>query len=281
MIKYKLMAVIATGQYENIQPSIELEAETFDIAHKEASQYIDQVRAEYGKTKNTVAGSRQLLKAFVGGEIYFDATTHTYTNEKGEVYLSGSVYAQQFAKPFDAQVIVAKMADKSGVPASEILKMWEMKRDVSNGYGTALHLAMQLYGEYMKHSGVFNKEYHIHELSVFKDATQSFYASRKDEVAEYEALVVDHRRKYAGQIDRLVKVPNTTGAKAHENVYWVEDFKSNHDLPKDKLENYWHQLSFYGSILEAGGIGVAGLRIHHWNGKEWTTYEHEMVTIKE
>ena len=271
----RILAHVPSQQYG----FFEIEGDDSELPQIEKlyNQYAEKPIAFGGS--ETTSTDRKLLTAFVGGSIYFDKATHTYTNENGDVYLSGSTYAKQFEKPFDAQNIVIKMAAKSGVPADEILKMWEMKRDVSNGYGTALHLAMQLYGEFSKHSGVFNKEYHIHELSVFKDATESFYASRMQEQAEYEALVIDHKREYAGQIDRLVYVPDTTGEKTRR--VWVEDFKSNHDLPKDKLENYWHQLSFYGSILEAGGFIVEGLRIHHWNGKEWTTYEHEMGRIRE
>lgn len=216
------------------------------------------------------------VDAFCGGSIWYSASRHEYRNDKGEIYLSGSQYASSFDKPFDAQAIAGKMADKSGVPVQDILKMWEMKRDISNGYGTALHLAMQLYGEYHKHSEAFEKNYHIHDLAVFKDAVESFYASRKEEYAVYEALVVDHARKYAGQIDRLL---------IKDNQYWVEDFKTNAELDPKKLATYWKQLSFYASIINADKdiVGdkhlVAGLRIHHWSGKEWTTIAHEVEEV--
>jgi hypothetical protein len=216
------------------------------------------------------------VEAFIGGKIWYSASKHEYRNDKGEIYLSGSQYASSFDKPFDAQSIAGKMATKSGVPTEDILKMWEMKRDISNGYGTALHLAMQLYGEYHKHSEAFEKNYHIHDLAVFKDAVESFYASRKDEDAVYEAFVVDHKRKYVGQIDRLVydELGHPQGG------YWVEDFKTNAELDPKKLTTYWHQLNFYASILMAGGHNVAGLRIHHWDGKKWTTIAHEVQEVK-
>lgn len=212
------------------------------------------------------------LEAFVGGKIWYSDSKHEYRNDKGEIYLSGSQYASSFDKPFDAQSIAGKMATKSGVPVQDILKMWEMKRDISNGYGTALHLAMQLYGEYHKHSEAFEKNYHIHDLAIFKDAVESFYASRKDEEAVYEALVVDHARKYAGQIDRLVY-------NRESESYWVQDFKTNAELDPKKLATYWKQLSFYASILKAGGKDVVGLEIHHWNGRAWTTIASEVQEV--
>jgi len=211
------------------------------------------------------------LEAYVGGKIWYSDSRHEYRNDKGEVYLSGSQYASQFDRPFDARSIAGKMSDKSGVPAQDILKMWEMKRDISNGYGTALHLAMQLYGEYHKHKEAFDKNYHIHDLSVFKDATESFYRDRHDEEAVYEALVVDHARKYAGRIDRLAK--SKTG-------WFVEDFKTNAELDPKKLAVYWKQLSFYASILKAGGAPVVGLTIHHWDGVKWTSINSEVQEVK-
>jgi hypothetical protein len=215
-------------------------------------------------------GSRKLLKAWVGGEVYYDDLAHKYTNEAGEVYLSGSQYAAQFESPFDTQVIAGKMSTKFNVPAEDIVKMWDMKRDISNGLGTAIHAALELYGKYEKYVDVFDKEYHLHDHPTIKQAVLSFYKDRKEE-AIYEALVVDHSRKYAGRIDRVVK---------EKDLYFIEDFKTNAELKSDKLKNYWKQLSFYASIVEASGNKIGGLRIHHWNGGEWTTHEHKAEEVK-
>lgn len=281
-MKIELGATIPTTQYGNLQPRFEIEVEdkdalkTFKELEKRMIQIWDRYADKPLRTSPEALGSTTddfvEVEAFVGGKIWYSASKHEYRNDKGEVYLSGSQYASSFDKPFDAQSIAGKMATKSGVPVQDILKMWEMKRDISNGYGTALHLAMQLYGEYAKHSEAFEKNYHIHDLAVFKDAVESFYASRGHEMAHYEALVVDHKRKYAGQIDRLA---NT----AEVSEYWVEDFKTNAELDPKKLATYWKQLSFYASILRASGLDVAGLRIHHWDGKKWTTIEHEVEEV--
>ena len=282
-MKIELGATIPTVQYGNLQPKLELETtkENYDRDMRALEGKMKELWDRYSEKPLTTHGEALGLttddfvevEAFVGGKILYNAATHTYKNDKGEIYLSGSQYAKQFDKPFDAQSIASKMATKSGVPAQDILKMWDMKRDISNGYGTALHLAMQLYGEYAKHSEAFEKNYHIHDLAVFKDAVESFYATRGHELsAYYEAFVVDHARKYVGQIDRLV-------FDSSLDAYWVEDFKTNAELDPKKLTVYWKQLSFYASILKAGGTRVAGLRIHHWDGKKWTTIEHEVEEV--
>jgi len=280
IMKVRLSSVIPTVQYGNIQPDFEVEAKTIEeglaIIEPKMKALWDRYSEKPLRTSpEALQGTTDdfvEVEAFVGGKIWYSASKHEYRNDKGEVYLSGSQYASSFDKPFDAEAIASKMSTKSGVPVQDILKMWEMKRDISNGYGTALHLAMQLYGEYHKHSEAFEKNYHIHDLAVFKDAVESFYASRRHEMAHYEALVVDHKRKYAGQIDRLA---NT----AEVSEYWVEDFKTNAELDPKKLATYWKQLSFYASILKAGGVRVAGLRIHHWNGSSWKTIASEVQEV--
>jgi hypothetical protein len=257
----KIKAHVPTQQYGFIEITGE----------PEDREQIELLYNQYAETPiNFKNGNRKLLKAWVGGEVYYDDVAHMYTNEQGDKYLSGSVYAQLGEPEFDMTGITEKMAKKFKVPAEDIVKMWNMKRDISNGLGTAIHAALELYGKFEKYADVFDKEYHLHDHPVIKQAVLSFYKGRKED-ALYEALVVDHARKYAGQIDRVVK---------EKDVYYIEDFKTNGELKKEKLDTYWKQLSFYASIVEAAGNKVKGLRIHHWNGGEWKTYEHEVLEVK-
>lgn len=232
---------------------------------------IERLYNEYAEQPLDFSGNRKLLKAWVGGEVYYDDVAHMYTNEKGDIYLSGSQYAKLGEPEFDTAGISDKLSKKFKVPAKDITHMWEMKRDISNGFGTAVHAALELYGKYQKYATVFDKEYHLHDHPVIKKLVEDFYSGREDEQALYEALVVDHARKYAGQIDRVVKEKDT---------YYIEDFKTNGELKADKLNNYWKQLSFYASIVEAAGLKVGGLRIHHWNGGQWKTYTSETLEVK-
>lgn len=257
----KIKAHVPTQQYG----FIEITGEPEDKAE------IERLYNEYAETPiQFKSGNRRLLKAWVGGSVYYDDIKHEYTNEAGEPYLSGSKYAQLGEPEFDTVAITEKMSKKYNVPAQDIAKMWEMKRDISNGFGTAIHAALELYGKYEKYTGIFDKEHHLHDHPVIKQAVLAFYKDRKED-ALYEALVVDHKRKYAGQIDRVVK---------EDGLYYIEDFKTNGELKPDKLKNYWKQLSFYASIVEASGLRVGGLRIHHWNGGEWKTYTSEVLEVR-
>lgn len=248
-MKVKLGAVIPTVQYGNIQP--EFESDNADDLPKLEAQ-IQALWAKYAERPlNVVGGAGKRLKAFVGGEIDYDDASHTYTWE-GHTYLSGSQYAQQFAKPFDSQNISEAMAKRDGGDAQELRDMWKLKSETSMGFGTAIHSALELYGRYQN----------LHDHPIIKKAVEGFYKDRKNEQAEYEALIVDHDKKHAGQVDRLL----ITG----KNSCRVQDFKTNADIKKS-LDIYWKQLEFYAEIVKAGGWKVEGLDIFWWNG-EWETF---------
>lgn len=242
---------------------LEIEGDKDDLPEME--HYYNQYAETPVAFKN---GTRKLLKAWVGGEVYYDELAHEYTNELGEVYLSGSKYAELDETPFDSVAMSSKVAESTGMPQTDVARMWKMKADISNGFGTAIHEALELYGTYRKHADT-GKEYHNHDNPTIQHIVESFFADR-DEDDAYELLVVDHDRKYAGRIDRVVK---------ENGGYWVDDFKTNAKMDKKKLAKYQKQLSFYASIMEAGGKRCLGLRIHHWDGKKWVTTEMEKLKV--
>ncbi len=216
---------------------------------------------------NTELQNRVKLTDFFGNTIFYDEASHTYTNEEGEVYLSGSQYAESFRKPFDKQTISSAMAKKAGVSAEEILKMWELKAEVSRDYGNAIHKALQLYEQFGGLSEALNKTTHLHDHPLLKIAVESFYVSHKGEKALSELLITAPKLKKAGRADRV----QITGDKRCR----IQDFKTNAEIAKD-LEFYWKQLEFYQSIFEANGWTVDGLDIYHYNG-EWKVYTQGIV----
>lgn len=234
---------IATGQYE----FLELEGDQTDIPEMIKAQQT------YGEKPMSVSsGVTVRLTDFFGNEIDYDVQNHVYS-WKGEVYLSGSQYAKQFEKPFDKDKISAAMAKRDGIDPQTLLDQWELNGEVSRGFGTALHGALELFGKYGK----------LHDYPFIKDAVQRFYEAHTEK-AEYEVLIIDHAKKHAGRIDRLVILGDKLGR--------VEDYKTNSELKEDKLNVYWKQLEFYGGILVANGWKVAPPVIHHFNGS-WKEYK--------
>lgn len=274
-MKYKLSATIPVVQYGNLMPEVEVEADTLEEAHHIAMGHIQKVwqaYAEPGKGLTAqVSSNRRKLTGFVGGEIYFDEEAHSYTNEAGERYISGSEYAKRFDRPFDANAIAGRMADKSGVQGNDIVQMWELRAKASRSLGTALHAALELYGRYNGLATALEKATNLHDHPVLKKAVESFYATHSADGVVFEALVIDHENKRTGFIDRLL----ITGDKKCR----IQDYKTNVDIKKS-INSYWHQLSFYAAIMQHHGWEVEGLDIFWWNG-EWQDFSSEVKEIKE
>lgn len=254
-MKIKLGAVIPTVQYGNLQPEFEVEADDPVVAVASLEELIQNLWDKYGeKPLVTKSGDRKLMKAFVGGEVYYDSLSHTYTNEAGEVYLSGSQYAKGKQKPFDIALMSAKVADKYKVDPKQIANIWERGGKVSREFGSTIHEALEVYGKYKSLSASVEKEYHLPNHPLLKNVVQGFYEGRGEEKAEHEVLVVDHKAKRAGCIDRLL----ITGPKK----CIIQDFKITH---KEDIEYWTDQLTFYQGILEAGGWTVEKKEIYQYS----------------
>lgn len=222
------------------------------------------VEIEYEKLPVVNKGNRKLLKAFVGGSIYYDDDAHQYTNEAGEVYLSGSVYAKSFQKPFDAPMMANIMAKKvEGCKPEDIVAMWELKSKASRDFGNAIHACLQLHIQYRELAESLNKTTHSHDHPALKRAVDSFIDAHKGEKLLSEVLVVDHEAKHAGQID-LIRIIDSSN-----KICRVQDFKTNVKTDKE----YWaNQLKFYARILEKAGWTVQGKDIYQYTDR-WKEYK--------
>jgi hypothetical protein len=279
LTKYTLAATIPTTQYGNLQPSIEVEAETLEEAQAFVLPHIEGLWAKFGSNplktneQKRVSGDRKLVKDIFGNEIFYDDNIHEYTNSLGEVYMSGSAYADLVEGPFNAELISGKMAKKAGLTEEDaqlIRDMWNLKANASMTLGTSIHAALELFGKYRKIAESVGKETHLHDNPILNAAVTSFYDEHPEtEGIKYECLVVDHKLKRAGRIDRL---------EYTEDGVYITDFKTNFDVKKS-LKRYWLQLSFYAAILEANGLKVLGLKIYHYNGKTWKTISGEVLDI--
>jgi hypothetical protein len=203
--------------------------------------------------------------------------------------MGGSTFAGKYKEPFPAKAIAQKMADKAGdVSADEILAMWKLNAEASTSFGTGVHAALQLYGEYVELSKRVKAG--SDEAALTKNPTlqpmvlKFFTDARKAEIAYYEEFTANEKELACGLIDRLVVEPDGL---------IIEDYKSNHSVdkpekilppfadivPNTALGGYWLQLAYYARILTKHGRNVKGLRIHHWTGEEWTTYESPVIDL--
>lgn len=287
MVKYSLTAVVPVAQYANLQPTVEVEAESIEEAEAQVLPYIEgffnkySEKAKIGNEKRAISKGRILLKDIFGNEIFYDEATHEYTNSLGEVYMSGSRYAAE--EPFDGEYWAAEFVNKYGLKEEDkqkILSMWKTNGDASSNFGTALHAAVELYGTYHDVADIIDidlntkkrkkldakteKNSALSKLPYLQQVVKDFFTpERTAEVAQYEVLVVDHKNKRAGRIDRLVTL--------EDGSYEVCDLKTNNKIQKKEKDIYTKQLSFYCDIILANDrkLGPKPIMLHHWTGDTW------------
>ena len=261
---FRLKAVIPTHQYSNLQPEWEVEADTFEEAQAIAEAQMLPFWNKYVESDKKLNDSdRKLVDCFVGGQVYYSEISHTYSNEAGDIYLSGSQYAQQFKKPFNKQAIAEATAKKFDVDPSEIIDFWDHRSKTSTDFGTAIHTAIEFYGKYEALAEVLGKN-SVHDHPVIKNAVEGFLELAGRGEAVYEAMVVNHERKHAGQIDRLVILGDKHGK--------IQDIKTGAVMKPDDLKSYHKQLEFYDEIMKSAGWKMEPHEIYHYNG-DWKLYE--------
>lgn len=269
-------ATIPSAQYANVVPSITVEVDDdVEEAKALAMSHIVGLSQRYAEEGKALKGGKAIstakrIECFVGGSVLYDDAVHIYTNEAGDVYLSGSQYASQGEPKFNLDGIAGAMGKKFGADTDAIKEMWKLKGDVSAGFGTAIHAAIQLYEQYSELANAIEKTTNLHDHPVLKQAVEKFVSMHKGEKVVNEAMVVSHNRKWAGQIDRLV----ITGDKSCV----IGDIKTNTDLNDKKLATYWKQLKFYATIMQDAGWTVDHLEIYHFNG-DWKTIKEPMVAL--
>ena len=285
MVELKsLGAVIAVSNYSNIQPIIETDS------LEDGLKYLSDLAKSVGNNdyadsvaKAPSAGEVKLkaLKAMDGTEVYFNPKGHTYTDPDGKVkYLSGSTFASLVVTSFDAQSIAQKVA-KDGLTADQVLKLWDMKNQVACDYGDAIHKAMETYQKFHVYGGVLGGEEKILPNSPYlAELVKSFFTEeRKKEQALPEVFVANKELGLCGVIDRLVFLDKDS------RTVEIQDFKSNDlekkttfikeireaypDVPKNRLGEYYFQLSFYATILKKMGYNVKTCRIFNLNDTQW------------
>lgn len=84
--------------------------------------------------------------------ITFTEEDHSYVDEYGVEYTSGTTLVHRGFEAFDAQRAAEAKSAKTGVPASEYLREWDAKREEASRNGTRMHenCENQILGRYDK-----------------------------------------------------------------------------------------------------------------------------------
>lgn len=263
MVKIKIGATLPTGPYQNIQPEIEADAETYAEAIAEVMEQIERLNRMYGITPlERKSDGFVIHDTFTGEQVKYNEETHSYTTLDNLPLLSGSAYAKQFEKPFPKEMILPKMEAKYGVPAETIDQIWTANGDNSMAFGTVIHSAMENWYKF-KDSSCAEKEYNLPKHPILRQIVESF--PLKDANVLPEVLLSHVASGFVGRADGIVMIDEKAKRCA------LIDYKSNADITND-LEKYFKQLEFYAEILIRHGWKVEALGI--WNyTTEWTCHK--------
>lgn len=285
----ELAELLTDGKYASIKVASITGGELDEKSGKRKSFGVNVYIEHERKTKSERSRDAVLVKDFFGNEIFYDPILHEYTNALGEVYLSGSAFASDddFDGEYWANDAVQRY-DLDPTQKDRILAMWNTNGEASRSFGTAVHAAIELYGQYHDIADVIDmdkktgkrkkldakteKNSALSKLPYLNEITRNFFTEeRLKEKAFYEVLIVDHKNKRAGRIDRLVIT--------EDGKFKIRDMKTNYKLAPKELRGYTKQLSFYGDLVIAnsGIMGDDPIVIHHLIDRVWKDISLEKI----
>lgn len=193
------------------------------------------------------------------GCLYLDRETHEYEDEDGNKFISGSTWAGQFEKPFNAELIAPKVAEKKLTTVEKVLEGWEMKSEVSLSYGTTLHKAIECA---IKYNELPNNP---HLAALAQDALDLI----KGQEVSSEQFVCSFEDKACGIVDILVnlgdkrvKIVDIKTGDIYKKISLTDQAKELWpELQQKTISIYQLQLSYYAYILTKMGYKVEGLEI--------------------
>lgn len=243
-------------------------------------------------------------------------------------FLSGSKFPEKFYKEFNADDILSGIVEKFYKDASgeeqdriknAISSMWELNRDASTGYGTAIHAALECYDKYQSIGDKIKdvKEYKTKPTIVgpnkalsrnpfIKKVVDDFHEKFGGDYIRFnEQFVWILEERLCGAIDRvkvidpdkkIIRIQDyKTDSNIHDKRYQLTDSVfyrltqgATPSLGKELLDLHWLQLSFYAYILSYYGYIVEGLDIFWLNPDKltrgenaWELFSHDVIDIKE
>lgn len=245
--------------------------EQYAYVESEFEGTVEEALAEYTRITNLVKAkpsSFKKIETFTGETILYDAVNHRYTDLDGRTLIGGSTYKASLETPFDLDRIAGATAKKYEINEDDIRDMWKRNGEISSGFGTALHAAMEQWFRHRLHGT--ERNYHLPKHPLIRQIVETF--PLKDCSAIPEVFVSDVKNRRVGQIDLLVQ----DGDKEKEG--FIIDYKSDAEVEKN-VSGHFNQLSYYAHILMAHGWTIHELQVWNYTDK-WTRYTSQVLDLK-
>lgn len=194
IINCQFIMPVTNQSYTDVRPLIEGESwedikeVAANIAHSIGNEKLATTLSNNKRGKEKICTDQ--------GCLYLDRESHEYEDEDGNKFISGSTWAGQFEKPFNAELIAPKVAEKKLTTVEKVLDGWEMKSEVSLSYGTTLHKAIECA---IKYNELPNNP---HLAALAQDALDLI----KDQEVSSEQFICSFEDKACGIVDILVNL---------------------------------------------------------------------------
>jgi hypothetical protein len=215
-----------------------------------------------------------------GMRIEFDEATHTYTDDIGIEYVSGTQFVHRYCKPFDAEQMALHCSGNPrsewyDVPVDEIIRAWDAKREAACALGTAVHWFIET-GELS--DGVYVPQ------AMYANAENAFHDFLSNHgFPEQEKIIFCPRYGIAGTVDALFYADRIIGDwKTNAEIKFENPFGkmlAPFDFLDDCNANHYRlQLNLYRFILERDyDCPIEGMKIVHITENGWNEYEMEEI----
>lgn len=218
---------------------------------------------------NRLKRVRPLLSTI--GDIYADYENHLFYDSKGNLLVSGSVYAKDKSNESAMDIIAKKKADMLSVETQTVKDIW--RNPLSREYGSLIHKAIELlvenkaYLELMKPDDwIGAMPMPVHVEKVMHSLFEVLEEHTSGAPMASEALVASEGK--VGTIDLLTQ--NT-----------IIDFKTaKTKLTKQKIESYSKQLNWYRTIVEDNQFVVNKMLLFVLVDDEWEVIEVEKKEVE-
>lgn len=189
----------------------------------------------------------------------FSSDTHTYSLDGHTFKYSVTELVNKYVPLFPAGMIAEKVAKKEGTTAEEVLRKWEMSKDIACDYGNAVDKAIQYWVDFKEEP----KQDHLKEIVArFKEDHTGELISQ---VAVYSL-----EKSVCGTLDLIEKLGNKKiniiDVKSNADFYKKATGKllaPYNDLEASNLNKYRLQLSLYKDLFEMRGVSVENISIWH------------------
>lgn len=200
-------------------------------------------------------------------EVFFSEKDHSYQINGCPARFSVTQLLKKYEKPFEAQKLASIVAKKQGVTTSDVLHLWEFKKEFACLKGTLFHLYVENFLQKKKspidrlavRSFIRNYPDYVSEEVFYKDIAKyianflNFYRDWKSEhiMVRPELVVGDFRTGLCGCLDNL-------SFNFKNNQLVIFDYKSNKKLKEDSKENLLGSMSH----LKASSLIKYSLQLH-------------------